>query len=102
MRSRGFLFGSAMVIAVVVFASLAFVQTARPVQARPVGSMASAAVCPTGATGMPSTCAEVHASALAAGTMTRSQFNYAQARLEALSAHARELPASQAQPQGSL
>jgi hypothetical protein len=102
MKSRGFLFGSAMVIAIVAFAALAFVQTARPVQAGPVGSMSRAAICPTGATGMPSTCAEVHASALAAGTMTRSQFNYAQTRLEALSAHAHELPASQAQPQGTL
>jgi len=87
MRSKSFLIGVATVIAVFGLAGVAFVQNSHPVGAESA-SMASVTsdgeVCAEGAQlaksgeGVPSSCAEVHASALAAGKMSKPQFQKAE------------------------
>ncbi len=76
MRRRGFWIGWLITVSMVIVSGVAFVETAHPVLAaspRP-GTMD----CPTGASGVPSTCAEVHATALAAGEMSRANYELAQ------------------------
>jgi hypothetical protein len=90
MRSKSFLIGIATVIALFGLAGVAFVDNSHPVGAESA-SMASVTgdseVCAEGAQlaksggGVPSSCAEVHASALAAGRMSKPQFQRAELAL---------------------
>jgi hypothetical protein len=87
MRSRSFWIGVLIVVCMAGVSVAAFVETARPVQAGTAAAAPGEMVCPTGALGVPSSCAQVHAAALASGAMSRAQFDFARARLEALPAH---------------
>jgi hypothetical protein len=86
MRSRGYWVGWILTVCIVAVSVVTFVDTAHPVTA--AGEPQGKVTCPTGASGMPGTCAELHAAALASGAMSRASFELAQARLAALSAHA--------------
>jgi hypothetical protein len=87
MRGQSFWIGSLLTLGMALASGAAFVETAHPVQARAAGTESGRVVCPTGPSGIPSSCAEVHATALASGAMSRRQFELAQAGLTALSAH---------------
>ena len=76
-----------MVVCMAGVSVAAFVETARPVQVATTAAVSGGMTCPTGAVGDPSSCAQVHAAALASGAMSRAQFDFAQARLQALAAH---------------
>ena len=84
MQRKGFWIGWLITASMVLVSGVAFVDTAHPVSANvPPPAVMD---CPTGMRGVPSTCAEVHATALAAGSMSRSNYELAQS-LIALSAH---------------
>ena len=76
MRHKGFWIGWLITASMVLVSGVAFVDTAHPVSAGV--SRPGTLDCPTGVSGVPSTCAEVHAAALAAGEMSRSNFELAQ------------------------
>ena len=87
MRSRSFWIGVLTVVCLAGVSVTAFVETARPVQVNTAAAASGEMACPTGAVGVASSCAQVHAAALASGAMSRAQYDFARARLEALPAH---------------
>ena len=84
MQRKGFWIGWLITANMVLVSGVAFVDTAHPVTS--AVSQPDELSCPTGMRGVPSTCAEVHATALAAGSMSRSNYELAQSFI-ALSAH---------------
>jgi hypothetical protein len=95
MRTKGSIVGAVVIVAMLAVSSAAFIQNSHPVAEPQTTATAVLENCPpgaelasSGATGVPSSCAEVHASALAAGKLSREQYQYAQAQLVALAAHA--------------
>jgi hypothetical protein len=95
MRTKGFIVGAVVIVAMLVLSSAAFVQSSHPVGQPQTGTDATAENCApgsqlmaSGASGVPNSCAEVHATALAAGKLSRERFDYAQAQLTAFASHA--------------
>jgi len=95
MRTKGFIVGAVVVVAMLAVSGKAFMQTTHPVGQPQPATDATAENCDpgsqlmaSGTSGVPNSCAEVHASALAAGKLSRERFDYAQAQLTAFAAHA--------------
>ena len=95
MRTKGFIVGAVVIVAMLAVSGKAFMQTSHPAGQPQVYATGAAENCApgaelasSGATGVPNSCAEVHASALSAGKLSKEQYQYAQAQLVAFAAHA--------------
>lgn len=84
MKRRDVRIGWLLVAGMMLVSGAAFVETAHPVTTG--ASQPGRMDCPTGLSGLPSTCSEVHAAALAAGSMSRSNYELAQSAV-VLAAH---------------